>query len=310
MSVTKAEGVWQVASRCIRETPAYSLHCQQRTLFTRTTNHLPTCPFNVPRKRRRIQPSSCLHSISVQFNRAVLLNRPFTTTTTILAPRQDHQPHSQSTEGSPSKNTIPWPTHPNPTPYEIFHLPRNASLQDIKTQYFHLVKQYHPDHSSHSLSVDRFRKVVESYKILSNPTKRHEYDIQHPASTPIAPRHSEFRRPWSGSRLSRRKTEQKGPPGGWSFAHARKRSAVNPDFMQRDWLNTDVDNEHFSYEKHFRRNWEMEMKIKSRMDVLHARQAEDERREEMDRGTVRMGMAFTGGLFMLIMLTAKAMYPG
>ena len=84
---------------------------------------------------------------------------------------------------------------------------------------------------------------------------------------------------------------------------------MNPDYMQRDWMNTDVDNEHFSFEKHFRRNWEMEMKIKSRMDVLHARQAEDKRREEMDRGTIRMGMAFTGALFMLIMFLAKAIYP-
>ena len=79
--------------------------------------------------------------------------------------------------------------------------------------------------------------------------------------------------------------------------------------MQRDWMNTDVDNDHFSFEKHFRRNWEMEMKIKSRMDVLHARQAEDKRREERDRGTIRMGMAFTGALFMLIMFLAKSIYP-
>lgn len=80
--------------------------------------------------------------------------------------------------------------------------------------------------------------------------------------------------------------------------------------MHRDWMNTEVDNEHFSYEKHFKRNLEMEMKIKRRMDELHARQAEDERRKEMDRGTVRMGMAFTGGLFLLILAFAKAMYPG
>jgi hypothetical protein len=80
--------------------------------------------------------------------------------------------------------------------------------------------------------------------------------------------------------------------------------------MQRDWMNTEVDNEHFSYEKHFKRNLEMEMKIKRRMDELHARQAEDERRKQMDRGTLRIGMAFTGGLFLLILAFAKAMYPG
>jgi hypothetical protein len=74
-------------------------------------------------------------------------------------------------------------------------------------------------------------------------------------------------------------------------------------------MNRDVDNEHFSYEKHYRRNFEQEMKIKRRMDELHAKRAEFERQQEMDRGTIRMGMAFTGGVFMLIVLLARAMYP-
>jgi curved DNA-binding protein CbpA len=236
-----------------------------------------------------------------------LLSRPFTTSTRILEPR--HEPADSS--GPHPKTTIPWPTHANPSPYEIFHLPRNASLQEIKKQYFHLVKQYHPDHSSHVSSVDRFRKVVEAYKVLSHPTKRHDYDQQHPPTHPVSPRHSEFRRPpsWSGSRLSRQQTEQKGPPGGWSYAHARKRGPLNPDFEKRDWMNSEVDNEHFSYEKHFRRNLEMETRIKRRMDEMHARRAEMEKKTEMERGTIRMGMAFTGGLFVLIMLAAKMMFP-
>lgn len=77
----------------------------------------------------------------------------------------------------------------------------------------------------------------------------------------------------------------------------------------KEWMNSDVDNEHFSYERHFRRNLEQEMKIKKRMDELYERRQEYERQKEMDRGTIRMGMAFTGGLFMLIVLAARAMYP-
>jgi len=53
----------------------------------------------------------------------------------------------------------------------------------------------------------------------------------------------------------------------------------------------------------------METRIKRRMDEMHARRAEMEKKTEMERGTIRMGMAFTGGLFVLIMLAAKMMFP-
>ncbi|KAF9792572.1 hypothetical protein BJ322DRAFT_57875 [Thelephora terrestris] len=46
----------------------------------------------------------------------------------------------------------PFPTHPNPTPFQIFHLPTNASPEVIKARYYELVKVYHPDAVAASLS--------------------------------------------------------------------------------------------------------------------------------------------------------------
>jgi DnaJ domain len=206
-----------------------------------------------------------------------------------------HQESSASSfSASSNRPLVPWPTQPNPTPYEIFNLPRSASQQEIKARYFLLVKQYHPDHAP-TTPVDRFRKVVEAYKILSQPLRRQEWDTQNPTARP-----SEFRQPWSGSRLSRRKTEPKGPPpsGGWSFGG---RSHLRSNF------DSTADNEHFNYERYYRRNLEQEMKIKRRMDELHAHRVEYERQSEQNRQTARIGLVFTGGLFLCVVMFAKAM---
>src|SRR5277367_3474595 len=229
-------------------------------------------------------------------------NRPFTTSSPFLDP---------SSSDSTTRPHVPWPTHStNPSPYEIFALPHHATAKEIKSRYFQLVKQYHPDHSPHqpptTTSTDRFRKVVEAYKI---PSKRADYDAQHPPAHPQQ-RHSEFRQPWSGSRLSRRRTDPKGPPpsGGWSFGRTGRGSgSLNSQFPQGQ--GGDADNAHFNYERHYRRNLEQEMKIKRRMDELAAHRMAFERQKEQSRQSMRMGMAFTGGLFFLVVLAARALAP-
>ncbi|KAI0057353.1 hypothetical protein BV25DRAFT_1831179 [Artomyces pyxidatus] len=39
----------------------------------------------------------------------------------------------------------PFPTHSNPTPHQIFHLPHGATQADIKSRYYDLVRSHHPD---------------------------------------------------------------------------------------------------------------------------------------------------------------------
>ena len=71
----------------------------------------------------------------------------------------------------------------------------------------------------------------------------------------------------------------------------------------------DADNAHFNYERHYRRNLEQEMKIKRRMDELAAHRMEFERQREQNRQSIRMGMVFTGGLFILVVMAARVLAP-
>ncbi|TFK25232.1 DnaJ-domain-containing protein [Coprinopsis marcescibilis] len=70
---------------------------------------------------------------------------------------------------SSSNAQYPFPSHRNPTPHDIFHLPRNATEADIKTRYFELVRLYHPDKPS-PVSADiahqRFQQITNAYDIL------------------------------------------------------------------------------------------------------------------------------------------------
>ncbi|KAF8584227.1 hypothetical protein K439DRAFT_1389649 [Ramaria rubella] len=80
---------------------------------------------------------------------------------------------STSSSGShTNQGYFPFPNHANPTPHEIFHLPRGASQNDIKSRYYELVRVHHPDcptartlppATSHS----RFQAISDAYVILS-----------------------------------------------------------------------------------------------------------------------------------------------
>ncbi|XP_066990917.1 protein tumorous imaginal discs, mitochondrial isoform X2 [Anabrus simplex] len=61
--------------------------------------------------------------------------------------------------------------------YETLGVPRNASLKDIKKAYYQLAKKYHPDTNKNDPDASRkFQEVSEAYEILSDDTKRKQYD--------------------------------------------------------------------------------------------------------------------------------------
>ncbi|KXN90329.1 J domain-containing protein 1 [Leucoagaricus sp. SymC.cos] len=71
----------------------------------------------------------------------------------------------------------PFPKHPRPTPYEIFHLPTGASSAEIKSRYYDLVRYHHPDSSHARLYTpcpnernNRFQTILSAYDFLQNPS--------------------------------------------------------------------------------------------------------------------------------------------
>jgi len=62
--------------------------------------------------------------------------------------------------------------------YEILQLGRNADTDTIHRVYRMLAQRYHPDNTE-SGSAERFRQVLEAYRVLSDPEQRAAYDVAH-----------------------------------------------------------------------------------------------------------------------------------
>ncbi|KAJ1528871.1 hypothetical protein ONE63_007242 [Megalurothrips usitatus] len=61
--------------------------------------------------------------------------------------------------------------------YQLLGVARNASSKDIKKAYYQLAKRYHPDTNKNDPNAaKKFQEVSEAYEVLSDDTKRREYD--------------------------------------------------------------------------------------------------------------------------------------
>jgi curved DNA-binding protein len=61
--------------------------------------------------------------------------------------------------------------------YEILGVPKDASNEDIKKSFRRLARKYHPDlNPGDKVAEERFKDLGEAYEVLSDNTKRSEYD--------------------------------------------------------------------------------------------------------------------------------------
>lgn len=61
--------------------------------------------------------------------------------------------------------------------YKILGVAKNSSAKEIKKAYYQLAKKYHPDTNKDDPNASkRFQEVSEAYEILSDDTKRKEFD--------------------------------------------------------------------------------------------------------------------------------------
>lgn len=60
--------------------------------------------------------------------------------------------------------------------YEVLGVNKQASEDEIKKSYRKLAKKYHPDVSTETNAEDKFKEVQEAYEVLSDNTKKAQYD--------------------------------------------------------------------------------------------------------------------------------------
>src|SRR5690348_14482650 len=61
--------------------------------------------------------------------------------------------------------------------YKSLGVPKDAKQADIKKAYRKLARQHHPDaNKGDTASEEKFKEISEAYDVLSDETKRKEYD--------------------------------------------------------------------------------------------------------------------------------------
>nr|CAB3238904.1 dnaJ homolog subfamily C member 24-like [Phallusia mammillata] len=65
--------------------------------------------------------------------------------------------------------------------YELMNLDNFSTLAEVKTKYQQIIRKVHPDklqQSNLAKSEQSFLKIQEAWKVLGNPQKKIEYDLQ------------------------------------------------------------------------------------------------------------------------------------
>ena len=129
-------------------------------------------------------------------------------------------------------------------PYVVLGIPRGATALQVARAHRRLAKRYHPDLHPGEEVTDRMRRVNDAWRLLSDPTRRAAYDLEHPVGSgssgphwgatrrPIQPAPPTTTRTWASWRASADETRAaprtRRAPGEVPLPPTRRPARIEP----------------------------------------------------------------------------------
>ncbi|EIW53748.1 DnaJ-domain-containing protein [Trametes versicolor FP-101664 SS1] len=104
---------------------------------------------------------------------------------------------------------------PNHGHYRTLDIPKDASRNQIKSSFYKLSKQYHPDVNSDPGAKAKFQAVSEAYAVLGDERKRRAYDRTLTSAAPTHPHESHHAHPYAPWAADGRR---RGATHAWEYA--------------------------------------------------------------------------------------------
>ncbi|KAI0061175.1 DnaJ-domain-containing protein [Artomyces pyxidatus] len=181
------------------------------------------------------------------------MSRPRRCVSTLASSRRSDPTYPTKRLHTPIPTSRPFSTTSTQraTHYETLSIPPNASKSAIKSSYYKLSKEYHPDINKNPGAKERFHAFSEAYSILGDDRRRRAYDrsltmgdasaSQHPQAS-HHPHHPAYGHPysqWSYETRRRGAThawERQGRPGASAHRppHSPQHRAGQGTHPQRD----------------------------------------------------------------------------
>lgn len=136
---------------------------------------------------------------------------------------------STSSSSTDDEVDLTFPTTSNPSPFDIFHVPRTRSLDAdlLKSRWHALAKRYHPDLSRSSNggrdTTREFKAIKDAYETLSDPVRRGAL-LHDPRQGPAVSFARGGSRPHTPSHM-----RPAYPSGAWDWANDPFSARYSPD---------------------------------------------------------------------------------
>ena len=121
--------------------------------------------------------------------------------------------------------------------YAILGVSKDATSEEIKKSFRKLARQFHPDvNPGDTTAEEKFKNINEAYDILSDETKRADYDLQRFGKSKRRPGRVQERIPRNGNRSN---TSYRQDSDFWQFrdfnpGNTKRAKVVNPSRSARD----------------------------------------------------------------------------